>query len=96
MRILEKREPPAGGWWKNLEKRKEELFAQQARPPETRTRVKEFGGNGVYKRFLVKGPVSCSFTVKRNSSFNTIVNGIFVTRLDAKYETYDILAPDDP
>lgn len=96
MRILEKREPPAGGWWKNLEKRKEELFAQQAKPPETRTRVKEFGGNGVYKRFLVKGPVSCSFTVKRNSSFNTIVNGIFVTRLDAKYETYDILAPDDP
>lgn len=96
MRILEKREPPAGGWWKNLEKRKEELFAQQARPPEARTRVKDFGGNGVYKRFLVKGPVSCSFTVKRNSSFNTIVNGIFVTRLDAKYETYDILAPDDP
>lgn len=96
MRILEKREPSEGGWWKNLEKRKEELFAQQARPVEARTRVKDFGGNGVYKRFLVKGPVSCSFTVKRNASFNTIVNGIFVTRLDARYDTYDILAPDDP
>lgn len=96
MRNLEKREPAEGSWWKNLEKRKEELFAQQTKPAEARTRVKDFGGNGVYKRFLVKGPTSCSFTVKRNSSFNTIVNGIFVTRLDAKYETYDILAPDDP
>lgn len=95
MRALENRAPTEGAWWKNLAKRTEELFSQQTKPVEARTRVKDFGGNGVYKKFLVKGPVSCSFTVKRNSSFNTIVNGIFVTRLDGKYETYDILAPDD-
>lgn len=96
MRRLEKREPAVDAWGKNLEKRKEEIFGQWKTPASARTRVKDFAGNGVYKRFLVKGPVSCSFTIKRNTSFNTIVNGIFVTRLDGKYTTLPILAPQDP
>ena len=96
MRSLQKKEPPRDAWWKNSDKRKEEVFARQAYPVEARTRVKDKAGNGVYKRFLVKGPVACSFTVRRNASFNTIVNGIFVTRMDGKYPTLPILAPGDP
>ncbi|MCD8061767.1 MAG: hypothetical protein LUE13_05440 [Akkermansiaceae bacterium] len=83
-------------FFNNQENRKNEIFNQQKKPVAARTRVKDFSGNGVYKRFLVKGPVSCSFTIKRNSSFNTIVNGIFVTRMDGKYGTFPVLAPDDP
>lgn len=81
---------------KNQENRKTEIFIQQKKPVAARTRVKDFSGNGVYKRFLVKGPASCSFTIKRNASFNTIINGIFVTRMDGKYSTRPILAPNDP
>lgn len=83
-------------FFKNQENRKNEIFSQQKKPVASRTRVKDFSGNGVYKRFLVKGPASCSFTIKRNASFNTIVNGIFVTRMDGKYGAHPILAPDDP
>lgn len=96
MRFLQGKEPPQGAWGRNMDKRKEEIFDQQGKPVEARTRVKDFAGNGVYKRFLVKGPVSCGFTVRRNASFNTIVNGVFVTRLDGKYDTLPILASRDP
>lgn len=96
MRSLQKKEPPKDAWWKNSDKRKEEIFGRQKYPVEARTRVKDMAGNGVYKRFLVKGPVACSFTVRRNASFNTILNGVFVTRMDGKYATRPILAPKDP
>lgn len=95
LRSQTKKEMSPGAWQKNLEKRKEDLFARQQAPVAARTRVRNFAGNGVYKRFLVQGPVTCSFTIKRNASFNTILNGVFTTRLDDKYETLSILAPKD-
>lgn len=50
-------------------------------PVLARTRVNYFAGSGVYKSFLVQGPNSYYVRVRRNCSFNTIVNGIFLTNL---------------
>lgn len=44
-----------------------------------RTRVNHFSGTGVYKRFLVKEPGYYLFRIVRNYSFNTILNGVFVS-----------------
>lgn len=46
-----------------------------------RTRVNFFSGTGVYKRFLVHEPGYYLFRVVKNYSFNTILNGLFVSRL---------------
>lgn len=45
-----------------------------------RTRVNFFSGTGVYKRFLVTEPGYYLFRIVRNYSFNTILNGVFVSR----------------
>ncbi len=50
-------------------------------PVLARTRVNYFSGSGVYKSFLVSGPGNYYVRVARNHSFNTIVNGIFISCL---------------
>lgn len=47
-----------------------------------RARVSDFAGSGVYKNFAVSGGGIFAFRVRRNYSFNTILNGIFVSRLN--------------
>lgn len=51
----------------------------QAFPVEARTRVSRFAGSGVYKRFMTKKGGVYLFHVCRNGSFNTILNGVFVS-----------------
>ena len=46
-----------------------------------KTRVRAFAGGGVYKQFLVKGGTQYIVRVRRNYSFNTILNGLFIDRL---------------
>lgn len=44
------------------------------------TRVHDFYG-GVYKRFIAKGPGYYHFYLHKNSSFNTVLTGIFIDQL---------------
>lgn len=45
------------------------------------SRVREFGGSGVYKNFAVNGPGTYAFRICKNESFNTLINGIFISQL---------------
>jgi hypothetical protein len=54
-------------------------FAKQ--PELARARVTDFW-NGMYKRFLVRGPSQLTFQVSRNHSFNTILAGVFLDLVD--------------
>lgn len=60
-----------------------ELSRQLGSPVLARCRVKDFSGSGVYKTFLVNGEGCYGFRVVRNHSMNTIINGVFLTGLDA-------------
>ncbi len=51
-------------------------------PVLARSRVKDFAGGGVYKNFIVEGGRFYLVRVCRNYSFNTILNGIFLSNLD--------------
>lgn len=59
----------------------EHAGAHLVAPVLARTRVSAFSGAGVYKSFLVQGPGAYYIRVSRNHSFNTIVNGVFMTCL---------------
>lgn len=59
---------------------KKELTRIVNEPVLLRTRVNFFSGTGVYKRFLVTKPGYYLFRVVRNYSFNTLLNGVFVSR----------------
>ena len=62
-----------------------------AAPVLARTRTRDFHGGGVYKQFVVRGPASYNIQVHRNSSFNTICNGVFIDRLAGPTTWYDWL-----
>ncbi len=57
-------------------------------PTLARARVQHFWG-GVYKSFLVKGPNKYGIKIDRNASFNTIVSGVFLDRIDGPKNPYD-------
>lgn len=59
---------------------KKELTRLVNEPVLLRTRVNFFSGTGVYKRFLITEPGYYLFRIVRNYSFNTILNGVFVSR----------------
>lgn len=50
-------------------------------------RIKDFS-TGVYKRFLVTGPLSISVAVEKNHSFNTILAGIFLDEVSLACDPY--------
>ena len=50
-------------------------------------RIRDFRG-GVWKRFLVRGPQDFTVEVQRNHSFNTVLSGVFLDRLDEKPAPY--------
>jgi len=49
----------------------------------TATDVEDFI-NGVYKKFIVKGPSLITFRIYRNLSLNTLLSGVFIDRLQDK------------
>jgi hypothetical protein len=49
-------------------------------PPLAQSRVRDWH-EGVYKRFIVKGPGTYKIRVRRNTSFNIMLNGVFLDRL---------------
>lgn len=51
-------------------------------PVESRSRVKSFAGNGVYKNFILNGQGDYYVRLVRNYSTGATVNGIFLSSLD--------------
>lgn len=54
----------------------------QRSPILARTRVKDFYGSGVYKTFILSGPGTYSIRILNNYSSDSILNGIFVSRMN--------------
>ena len=52
-----------------------------------RGRVSDFWG-GVYKRFVVQGPLTLSIEVNRNYSHNTLLSGVLLDQLDEEPAPY--------
>lgn len=50
-------------------------------PVQARTRVNMFAGAGVYKSFLLQKEGTYWVRVCRNNSFNTILNGVFISKI---------------
>ncbi|MEG0428022.1 MAG: hypothetical protein RR553_09020 [Akkermansia sp.] len=50
-------------------------------PVQARTRVNTFAGSGVYKSFLLQKEGTYWVRVCRNNSFNTILNGVFISKI---------------
>jgi len=64
------------------------------RQPElARARIRDFWG-GVYKRFLVRGPISLKIRFSRNHSLNTIMDGVMLDTTDERPSPY-FPSPDD-
>lgn len=55
----------------------EEVYSD---PVLARTRVLSMSGSGVYKNFVLQGPGTFLVKVTRNHSFNTILNGVFLSK----------------
>lgn len=50
-------------------------------PVHARTRVNKFAGSGVYKQFVLQKAGTYWVRVCRNNSFNTILNGVFISKM---------------
>jgi hypothetical protein len=60
-------------------------------PSLARARVRDFGGGGVYKQFVVQGGERYYIKIARNGSFNTICSGVFIDKLSGPLTRYDTL-----
>ena len=58
-----------------------EIAGFEKQPELARARMTDFR-NGVYKRFMVRGPTEVTFQVARNHSFCTILAGVFLDLVD--------------
>lgn len=76
--------------------RVDELHLMHRPPVLARCRVSDFAGSGVYKSFLVTGPATFTLRILRNYSFNTIVNGVFVSDLTDKSASRTIFTSQEP
>ena len=54
----------------------------------SRTRVFDFGGSGCWKNFALTQPGTYLVRICRNGSFNTIVNGVFLSDLSISPDQY--------
>ena len=59
----------------------DDLVAAGQTPTLARARVHDFWG-GVYKSFLLQGPGDYLFAVRKNNTFNTVLQGVFIDKLD--------------
>lgn len=57
-----------------------DLVVANQNPTLARARVHDFWG-GVYKSFLLQGPGDYFFAVRKNNSFNTVLQGVFIDKL---------------
>lgn len=60
-------------------------------PAIARARLRDFGGGGVYKQFVVQGGDRYYIKIARNGSFNTICSGLFIDKLSGPATFYDKL-----
>jgi len=74
---------------KTLPLKDTDYFDQQ--PELAHSRIRDFWG-GVWKRFLVRGPVVLSVQVNRNHSFNTILGAVMLDTVDEEPSPYFHLA----
>lgn len=66
----------------------DDLVAANQTPTLARARVHDFWG-GVYKSFLVQGPGDYLFAVRKNNTFNTVLQGVFIDKLDGAPTGYE-------
>jgi hypothetical protein len=59
----------------------ESLLVAEESPTLARTRIKDFWG-GVHKSFLLQGPGDYYFVLRKNNSFNTIVQSVTIDKLN--------------
>jgi sugar lactone lactonase YvrE len=64
-------------------------------PPLAQGRVRDWQ-QGVYKRFIVKGPGTYKLRVRRNTSFNIMLNGVFLDRLTGPASAAEKARPGQP
>jgi hypothetical protein len=64
----------------------------ERQPELARARIHDFWG-GVWKRFLVQGPMHLTIRVSRNDSFNTILAGVMLDLVDEEPPPYFAGAP---
>lgn len=57
-------------------------------PVLARTRVYDFAGSGCWKHFVVQGPACYAVRVGGNNSFNTILNGVFLSAMNEQPGSY--------
>lgn len=57
-------------------------------PVLARTRVYDFAGSGCWKHFVVQGPAHYAVRVGGNNSFNTILNGVFLSAMQESKGDY--------
>lgn len=57
-------------------------------PVLARSRVFDFAGTGCWKNFVVTAPGEYLLKIGRRGSFNTILNGIFISRMHETYLSY--------
>lgn len=57
-------------------------------PIQARARIRDFWG-GVYKKFVVQGPGTFWLKVGKNNSFNTILCGVFLDKLEGPPTPYE-------
>lgn len=81
---------------KHFNGRVDELHLMHRPVVLARCRVTDFAGSGVYKSFLVNGPATFTLRILRNYSFNTIVNGVFVSDLTNKSASRTVFTSQEP
>lgn len=64
----------------DVKRGREDLAVSESDPILARARVRDFWG-GVYKSFAVQGPGDYFFIVRKNNSFNTILQGVFLDKI---------------
>ncbi len=66
----------------------EDLVVANQNPTLARARVHDFWG-GVYKSFLLQGPGDYFFGVRKNNTFNTVLQGVFIDKLNGPPTGYE-------
>lgn len=67
----------------------EDLVEAEASPNLARARVRDFWG-GVYKNFTLEGPNDYYFVLRKNNSFNTIVQAVLIDKLAGPEDERDV------
>ena len=72
----------------DVKRGREDLAISEHDPILARARVRDFWG-GVYKSFAVQGPGDYYFIVRKNNSFNTVLQGVFLDKMSGPETAYE-------